>query len=111
MSDDFKTRLARLSPEQLQLLALDLRARLARVETERHEPIAVVGMGCRFPGAANTQAFWRLLSEGRDAVGEIPADRWSADEYFHADPDVRGAMATRWGAFLDRLDLFDAEFF
>ncbi|MFD5322376.1 SDR family NAD(P)-dependent oxidoreductase [Streptomyces sp. NPDC127092] len=61
-------------------------------------PIAVVGLACRLPGAADPDAFWRLLSRGEDAVGEPPADRWSAS-------------APRRGAFLDEVDRFDAAFF
>ncbi|MYW01789.1 type I polyketide synthase [Streptomyces sp. SID3343] len=64
------------------------------------EPIAVVGVSCRYPGADTPAAFWQLLSEGRDAVGEAPADRWPA-----------GEPSTRRGAFLDRVDEFDASFF
>ncbi|MEP6491992.1 MAG: type I polyketide synthase [bacterium] len=111
MSDTFKARLANLSPQQLQLLALDLRARLDRVTDERKEPIAVVGIGCRYPGADNPDALWRLVSNGEDVIRETPADRWKVDDYFDPDPDARGRMASRWGGYLDRIGEFDAEFF
>ncbi|HEY4132964.1 MAG TPA: type I polyketide synthase [Gemmatimonadaceae bacterium] len=111
MSDAFKTRLGQLSPQQLQLLALDLRARLDRIQDERREPIAVVGMGCRFPGAENPEAFWDLISKGEDKIREVPLDRWNIEDFFDANPDARGRMATRWGGFLDRIKEFDPEFF
>jgi phthiocerol/phenolphthiocerol synthesis type-I polyketide synthase C len=72
------------------------------------EPIAIIGIGCRFPGADGPAAFWRLLSEGTDAVTEVPADRWGAKAF--AGPGVDNP-ATRWAGFLDQVDQFDAEFF
>jgi len=86
-------------------------ARLAAYERARSEPIAVVGVGCRFPQAANPSAFWSLLSGGVDAIQEVPADRWNIDEYYDPDPTAPGKMHTRWGGFLDRVDEFDADFF
>jgi len=87
-------------------------ATIARLEAAQSEPIAIIGMGCRFPGGADDpEAFWSLLSNGVDAIREVPADRWSIDEYFDADPDARGTMSTRWGGFLDDVDRFDARFF
>jgi acyl transferase domain-containing protein/NADPH:quinone reductase-like Zn-dependent oxidoreductase len=89
-----------------------LQARLDAVERTRHEPIAIVGIGCRFPGgASDPQAFWRLLREGTDAITEVPPDRWDVDAYFDPDPDAPGKMMSRWGAFLERIDEFDAPFF
>lgn len=75
------------------------------------EPIAIIGMGCRYPDARGLRAFWRLLREGRDAISEIPSSRWDVDEFY--DPDIRapGKMQTRWGGFLDDIDRFDARFF
>lgn len=90
----------------------DLRARLARAEAVRSEPIAVVGMGLRFPGGAcDAESFAGLLWAGTDAVGDIPADRWSLDALYAKDPDAPGKMTTRQGAFLEAVDQFDAEFF
>jgi myxalamid-type polyketide synthase MxaE and MxaD len=69
-------------------------------------------MACRFPGGIHTpEAFWRLLTEGRETVGEVPADRWNIDEYYDPDPSKPGKMTTRHGNFLDRIDGFDASFF
>ncbi|HYH79591.1 MAG TPA: beta-ketoacyl synthase N-terminal-like domain-containing protein, partial [Longimicrobium sp.] len=75
------------------------------------EPVAIVGVGCRFPGADGPEAFWRLLEDGVDAVREVPADRWDLDRLYDPDPAVPGKMTTRWGGFLDAVDRFDAEFF
>ncbi|MGH8907430.1 MAG: SDR family NAD(P)-dependent oxidoreductase [Egibacteraceae bacterium] len=76
------------------------------------EPIAVIGIGCRFPGGASgPEAFWRLLCEGVDTVGEIPEDRWDVGAYYHPDPSQPGKMYDRRGSFLPRVDLFDADFF
>jgi acyl transferase domain-containing protein/SAM-dependent methyltransferase len=89
-----------------------MRARLDAVEEARHEPIAIVGMSCRFPGGADSpDAFWRLLLEGRDGITEIPPDRWDAEALFDPDVEAAGKLATRWGGFLERIDQFDPGFF
>ncbi|HEY9405602.1 MAG TPA: type I polyketide synthase, partial [Pyrinomonadaceae bacterium] len=75
------------------------------------EPIAIIGLGCRFPGAKNPAAFWELLRNGVDAVTEIPADRWDINEYYDEDPKVVGKMNTRWSGLLDQVDKFDPYFF
>ncbi|MGD0283950.1 MAG: beta-ketoacyl synthase N-terminal-like domain-containing protein, partial [Dissulfurispiraceae bacterium] len=76
------------------------------------EPIAVIGLGCRFPGGANSpEAFWKILSGGIDTIGEIPSDRWDKDAYFDGDPDAPGKMYTRFGGFIDRVDWLDTAFF
>ena len=104
---------ASLTPIKRALLEIrDLRARLAEVERLRREPVAIVGMGIRFPGgASDAESFAQLLWSGRDAVTQIPADRWSLDALYAADPDAPGKMTTRHGAFLTQVDQFDAEFF
>ena len=82
------------------------------MRARQSEPIAVMGMGCRFPGGADSpQAFWRMLCDGGDAICEVPADRWNIDDYYDPDPAAPGKMNTRWGGFLARVDEFDAEFF
>ncbi len=74
--------------------------------------IAVIGLGCRFPGGAvDPEAFWQLLRAGRDATSEIPADRWDVDAFHDADPETPGRMYVRRGAFLDGVDGFDPDFF
>ena len=76
------------------------------------EPIAIVGVACRFPGGASSpDRFWSLMENGVDAVREVPADRWNIKDYYHPDPAVSGKMITRHGGFLERIDCFDAEFF
>ena len=76
------------------------------------EPIAIVGMGCRYPGGVtDPESFWRLLDEGVDAVTEVPAERWDVDALYDPDPDAPGKMATRSGGFVSEVDRFDAGFF
>ncbi|MFI4954384.1 MAG: SDR family NAD(P)-dependent oxidoreductase [Gammaproteobacteria bacterium] len=77
------------------------------------EPIAVIGMGCRFPGGANSpEEFWTLLKQGYDGISEVPKDRWDIDAYYDPDPQAPGKMRVRKGGFLQwPVDQFDAEFF
>ena len=107
--------MSRLSVLKQAYLAIeDLQGRLAASVDARHQPIAVIGIGCRFPGGANDPAtYWRLLREGYDAVGEVPADRWDANAYYDPDRDAPGKMTTRSAAFLKDVDVrsFDAAFF
>jgi len=104
---------AAVSPVKQALAEIrDLRARLAAAESSRREPIAIVGMGMRFPGGVrDAESYAELLWSGRDAVTEIPRQRWSLDALYAEDPDQPGKMTTRHGAFLDDVDQFDAEFF
>jgi phthiocerol/phenolphthiocerol synthesis type-I polyketide synthase B len=76
------------------------------------EPIAVVGLGCRFPGGVyGPEEFWQFLSEGRSAVSQLPAGRWAP--FDDGSPEMAETLArtTRWGTFLDDIDAFDTEFF
>jgi myxalamid-type polyketide synthase MxaB len=102
-----------LSPLKRAFIALEqTQAKLEALERARSEPIAIVGIGCRFPGgAANPDKFWDLLAAGMSAVREVPADRWPVDEHFDADPDAPGKMYTRWAALLDEVDKFEPQFF
>jgi len=76
------------------------------------EPIAVVGIGCRFPGdVVGPEDYWRLLVDGEDAISEVPADRWDADAFYDPDPLTPGRMTTRWGGFVSDIARFDADFF
>lgn len=79
---------------------------------QQEDPIVIVGIACRFPGGANdVESFWKLLEEGKDAVGEIPGDRWDSRAWYHPDPDTPGKIYSPYGAFLEQIDQFDAEFF
>ncbi|HET7153785.1 MAG TPA: type I polyketide synthase, partial [Hyphomicrobiaceae bacterium] len=80
--------------------------------SDMNEPIAITGVGCRFPGGADTlDSYWNLLRNGVDAITEVPGDRWDLSSLYHADPSAPGKMYTRYGAFLPRVDEFDAQFF
>ena len=82
------------------------------VQSEAPEPIAIVGIGCRFPGGAHgPDGFWRLLTGGTDAVSEVPSDRWSTSAIYDPDPKNRGRSNSKWGGFIDQIDRFDAAFF
>jgi amino acid adenylation domain-containing protein/thioester reductase-like protein len=83
----------------------------APAEFAPREPIAVIGMACRFPGANDPESFWELLREGVDAIREVPPNRWDVDVFYDPDAAVAGKMNTRWGGFLERIDEFDADFF
>jgi acyl transferase domain-containing protein/SAM-dependent methyltransferase/acyl carrier protein len=101
-----------LTPVKRALVELrELRARLDELERARTEPIAIVGLGCRFPGAASPDAFWRLLHDGVDAITEVPRDRWDADALNAVDRGADEPPISKHGGFLDGVDRFDAYFF
>ena len=107
---DLTQRLALLTPEQRARLADRVAA--ARAPELPDNAIAIIGMGCRLPGHANSPAqFWDLLVRGVDAVTPVPADRWDGDAFFDADADAPGKIATREGAFIDGVADFDAGYF
>jgi acyl transferase domain-containing protein/acyl carrier protein len=106
---DTTDRLLNQSSKKLALLAERVRATMCQCFLS--EPIAVIGIGCRFPGAEGPEQFWQLLLSGRDAVTEVPPDRWDVDACYDPDPQAPGKSYSRWGGFLDRVDEFDAEFF
>ncbi|BBX45815.1 phthiocerol type I polyketide synthase PpsB [Mycobacterium cookii] len=89
----------------------------AEAEDEPHrvqsdEPIAVIGLGCRFPGGIHgPDEFWEFMVDGKDAVTEVPPDRWAP--FDDGSPETTAALArtTRFGGYLDDIDAFDAEFF
>jgi acyl transferase domain-containing protein/SAM-dependent methyltransferase/acyl carrier protein len=109
---EFLDRLKQMSPQRLTLLALELQSKLEAAERAPREPLAIVGMACRFPGDADTpEAYWDLLRAGRDAIREVPKDRWDNDAFFDPDPDAPGRIATRFGGFLSNIDRFDAGLF
>lgn len=102
-----------LSPLKRALLALDrMQARVDALEGAMHEPIAVLGIGCRFPGGVTTpEDFWRLLVEGRDAVTEFPQARPGADAWQAGTVDDTTLRVIRQGGFLDQVEQFDPAFF
>ena len=76
------------------------------------EPVAVVGIGCRFPGhVVGPEGYWRLLVDGEDAISEVPADRWDAEAFYDPDPLTLGRMTTKRGGFVSDIGRFDADFF
>ena len=89
-----------------------LKRRIAELEYRNVEPIAIVGMSCRFPGGVtDPESFWNLLIKKKDPHSTIPKDSWNWERYFSEDPDVPGTAYTKHGYFLDRIDTFDNDFF
>ncbi|WP_345597893.1 type I polyketide synthase, partial [Streptomyces marokkonensis] len=91
----------------------EVQERLKAKEDKDREPIAIVGMSCRFPGGVRSpEELWHLLSEGRDAVTEFPEDRgWDNESFYDEDPDQSDKSYVREGAFLGNVGEFDARFF
>ncbi|MBV9357075.1 MAG: type I polyketide synthase, partial [Chloroflexi bacterium] len=101
-----------LSAEKLALIATRLREPAGALQYCMSDPIAVLGMACRFPGDVDDlEAFWRLLIEGRDAITEVPPSRWDISALYDPNPEAPGKIATRRGGFLEKIDRFDAGFF
>jgi acyl transferase domain-containing protein len=101
-----------LSSAKLALAIKQIRAEEPNVSLLGSEPVAIVGIACRFPGGVRTATeYWRMLHDGVDAITTIPADRWDADAYFDLDPQAPGKTNGRWGGFVPGVDLFDPSFF
>ncbi len=97
--------------ELLKNALLEIRHLRQQIATQT-EAIAIIGLGCRFPGDANTpEAYWELLKNGIDAIKEIPQQRWDVEKYYDSNPDIPGKMYTRFGGFIDNVDQFDPQFF
>jgi len=101
--------ISHLSPIKLAYAIEQLKSKVEIVDAE---PIAIIGVGCRFPGNANdTESFWNLLMNGVEATSKIPESRWHIDDWYDPDPDVSAKMYSRHGAFIDSVADFDAQFF
>jgi 3-oxoacyl-[acyl-carrier-protein] synthase II len=99
-----------LSPTKKALLALKkMQSKLDALENAKHEPIAVVGMACQFPGANNPEEFWQLLQEGKDAITSVPDDRWNAQDGDLGNTPEK--IHTTYGGFVPHLKEFDSSFF
>src|SRR4026209_455400 len=81
-------------------------AKLLACERAQNEPIAIIGMGCRFPGVENPGSYWRVMRDRVNAISEIPTDRWSIEEFYDPDASAPYKMNTRWGGFVDKVDQF-----
>lgn len=101
--------LAKISAIKLALMAKQIRAQAE--QALRADPIAIVGMACRVPGADSSAQFWRILRDGVCVVKEVPVDRWDANAWYDPDPAAVAKASTKRGGFLDRIDAFDADYF
>ncbi|MCR9142860.1 MAG: type I polyketide synthase [bacterium] len=111
---ELSNQISELSPLKLALLARSIREKVDGIEYVGVEPIAIVGAGCRMPGGArDPESFWKMMLDGVDAVREVPASKWNAEEYYDANKDAAGKIYTKFGAFLDadEIEQFDAGFF
>lgn len=105
-------RLSALSKDKLVLLAKKLSEQAKQAAPTEKERIALIGWGCRLPGGVSSaRDLVRLLEDKRDAIGEIPADRWDGDAYYAEDPLTPGRMNSKWGGFIDDVRGFDHDFF
>ena len=101
-----------LSPLKRAFIALEqMQVKLEALERKQNEPIAIIGMGCRFPGANDIDAFWQLLHNGVDAITEVPPSRWNINDYYDPNPGTPNKMYIRTGGFIDNVDQFDPDFF
>src|ERR1700722_14940430 len=98
MTDESKSEHRRDLVRQALRAIDDLQDRLAVAQGALRAPIAIVGMGCRYPGAVTSpDSFWHLLSSGTDAITEVPTERWDSSIWYDADRSRPGKMSTRWG--------------
>jgi acyl transferase domain-containing protein len=81
------------------------------IQLPTDNPVAIIGMGCRFPGASDVAEFWNLLCSGKDMVREVPPERWRVDGVYDENPNTKGKINSRWGGFIDNVDQFDPLFF
>jgi acyl transferase domain-containing protein/NAD(P)-dependent dehydrogenase (short-subunit alcohol dehydrogenase family)/acyl carrier protein len=84
---------------------------MPRAQAAATEPIAIIGMGCRFPGIHGPDEYWNVLTQGIDVISEVPRGRWDIQALYHPDASRAGKIASRFGGFLNHLEEFDAAFF
>lgn len=85
---------------------------VAPVPVARKDGIAIVGIGCRFPGGINSaDSLWKLLVEGREAVSDVPPDRWNVERFYDPEPGLVGKTIAKRGGFVDGIEHFDPQFF
>src|SRR6266849_4431742 len=85
---------------------------MAALTSMSKDRIAIIGIGCRFPGGVNDrESFWKLLADGREAVSDVPPDRWNVERFFDTEPGLPGKSIAMRGGFLDGIDQFDPQFF
>ena len=88
------------------------RQRIQLLENSLNEPVAIIGMACRFPGHVDTpELLWEALIAQRDCISEIPRSRWDINQYFDKEVNTKGKMYVREGGFIDNIDQFDPNFF
>ncbi len=108
---DLAQRMASLSPAQRRLLEQRMLEKRIAGQKSRAEPIAIIGMSCRFAGARNLAEYWQVIRQGIDAISEVPPSRWDLDELYDPTGTQSGKMFTKWGGFIDGIDQFDPQFF
>lgn len=88
-----------------------LKSQVQDLKQMLYEPIAVIGIGCRFPGIHDLTTFWEVLEKGMNTITEVPKERWDIEKWYDENPEAPGKMNSRWGGFLDNIEKFDPEFF
>ncbi|MBP6601220.1 MAG: type I polyketide synthase, partial [Verrucomicrobiales bacterium] len=85
---------------------------MSEQKSASHEPLAIVGIGCRLPGGVNgPDSFWQMMVEGRSGIVPVPTDRWNRERWYHENVEIPSKMITKWGGFIHDFDKFDAQFF
>src|SRR6185503_7843120 len=98
--------------QQAYLQIKDANARISLLEEAKNEPIAIIGMGCRFPGGSDDpESFWRMLRSKQSGIREVPPDRWDVEAFYDRDPEAPGKTYARHAGFIEQVDQFDAAFF
>lgn len=90
----------------------NMKQKIESLENEKNEPIAIIGIGCRYPGDIHgTDSFWDVVDNATDAVTDVPKSRWDADALYDPNPAMLGKVVSRSGGFVPDIDKFDADFF